>query len=149
MLPIYLFAQLQGDFRWLKDDRYYFVISNPTYYDVPITYSCVNSSKNQQKTYNAIIPANGFIAIGPSTINWSWERGEIIYVTFNGQTYSFICNTTDPSGGYNPNFDGCIHGSCNIRKHECPIYRDSNGDNYCDNCAYNGYKCHINYHNCK
>jgi hypothetical protein len=38
-------------------------------------------------------------------------------------------------------------GSCNIPSHKCRVCVDGNGDNYCDNCWRNGYKCHVVYHN--
>lgn len=46
----------------------------------------------------------------------------------------------------NPSFKGGNGKDCNISSHNCTGFVDEDGDNYCDACASNGYKCHKVYH---
>lgn len=54
----------------------------------------------------------------------------------------------DGQAGRSPAFRnlGDIKHSCNIGSHRCKNGIDANRDGWCDNCAINGYKCHITKH---
>ena len=52
----------------------------------------------------------------------------------------------DRSGRKDPSFKGSSRGSCNLPSHKCSGGIDRNGDNYCDRCWSNGYKCHMASH---
>ena len=57
----------------------------------------------------------------------------------------FACKARTPqhvNGGYNPSFQGHAKGSCNNPSHKCPGFIND-GNNYCVNCAEEGFNCHI------
>lgn len=42
-----------------------------------------------------------------------------------------------------------INKVCNLSKHECPGYSDTDNDKICDGCQANGYSCHAVNHSSK
>jgi len=143
-----LSAQLTGQFGFGEDGHVYFYLSNPTYYQITVTWGAFNFEKNQSVSNQGVMNSGAIFVFGPNA-GWTWEKGERFSITYsNGQTDYWNCPYTDPSVRENPAFRGRGKtGSCNTPSHNCTGYVDSNGDNLCDVCYRKGYKCHIVYHN--
>lgn len=145
----YAYSQLSCGFEWLQDKREYFVIRNGTYSNYPITYSVVNWSRKEKKTFSVVVGAGQLIAIGPATIGWTWMKGEQIVITDGmGQSGTWTCQVTDPAGQRNVNFKAnspedaignkCIHNISGKHKKngvtKCPGF-ESNDRVWCSHCG--------------
>lgn len=99
-----------------------------------------NEAKDYKKNTGWLILA--FIITGAFSIyaiptGWNGVFGED-----DIESYEYDAGSSNPSfkgkGGYGKD--------CNISSHNCTGFVDENGDNYCDVCISNGYKCHKVYH---
>lgn len=115
----------------------YFVLQAPGHPLCTFDYDVrQNGSTYVMSVYNP--RQRGFV---PATY-YLYQDGTM-HVVANGERYSgyWSYEEKQETSSSNPSFKG-KRGSCNIRKHNCPGYYDGNGDNYCDYCYKNGYKCH-------
>lgn len=143
-------AQVNGSFQYMNDGHIYFVLTNPTYYDIYGMWSATNNTTNEQIGNSFILRAGSSSYFGPSTIGWTWIKGEQFHITANGENTSWACQITDPSVKKgNPNF-GASEASmyngkkCGVRKSngfycDCSGCRSGNWDPFtCSKC---GHKC--------
>lgn len=92
-----------------------------------------NEAKDYKKNTGWLIGAfiiTGTFSIYAISTGWNGIFGEDEY---NG-------------GSFNLSFKGGNGKDCNVGSHNCIDFVDKDGDNYCDVCISNGYKCHKVYH---
>ncbi len=124
-------AQLSGYFQQLNDGHIYFVLKNNGYYNVHVGWWAINDSRNEQKNGSFILGAGNQSIFGPSTIGWTWLKGERFIAVANGQQFNWNCSNTDPSvRNYNPSFGQSEASKYNGRK--CSVIM--NNGKYC-NCS--------------
>lgn len=90
------YGQLQGSFNYAQDGHIYFYLSNPTGYQIPVTWGVYNFRKNEQRVNQGVMTPYSTFTYGPN-MNWIWEKDERFVVTYaNGQTVYWTCPETDP-----------------------------------------------------
>lgn len=98
-------AQLTGSFQNMKDGHVYFVLTNPTRFNLYVSWWATNSITNEQLNNGFILGAGNSAYFGPSTIGWTWIKGERFTVVVNASTGYWECPRTDPSvRNSNPSF---------------------------------------------
>lgn len=137
LVCLYSFGQLQGSFSYAQDGHIYFYLSNPTGYQISVTWGVFNYSKNERRLNQGVMPPGGTFIYGPND-SWVWEKGERFAVTYtNGQTVYWTCPETDPAlrNRSNPSF-GSNWISVSVNVSGC---RGSGGSK-CSCKVYKGYK---------
>lgn len=95
ILSLTTFAQLRGGFNYGQDGHIYFYLTNNLNQQVPISAIAQNTVKRESRTANGIILPGNVFFFGPN-YGWAWEKGETMTITYaNGQSYSWVCPTTD------------------------------------------------------
>lgn len=101
-------AQLTGSFSYGQDGHIYFTLTNPTAYQIPVTWGVSNFQTGEKRVnQGAMAPYSNFV-YGPNA-GWIWMKDEIFMVTYsNGQSQHWTCPQNDPSVGKsnNPSFKG-------------------------------------------
>lgn len=124
-------AQLSGAFQQFNDGHIYFVLRNNGNYNVQVGWWVINDIRNEQKNGSFILMAGNQSFFGPSTIGWTWLKGERFIAVANGQQFNWNCPYTDQYvRNYNPSFGQSEGSKYNGKK--CSVVM-SNGK-YC-NCS--------------
>ncbi len=128
-------AQLTGEFKKFDDGHIYFVLKNPTSTAYYVSWTTSNNFTNEHLNGSFSLPSWNSSLFGPSTIGWTWIKGERITISvypYNpsyGNPVYWECPITDPSiKSKQPSFKGSEASTYNGRK--CGV-RKSNGF-YCD-----------------
>lgn len=136
LMCVLSYGQLQGSFQYAQDGHLYFYLSNPTGYQIPITWGVYNDVKKEQRVTQGVMGPYFTFTYGPNA-NWLWEKGERFCVTYsNGQTVYWTCPSTDPAlkRSGNPSFGN------NWISVSVPVSKCSGEGSRCSCRVYKGYK---------
>ena len=117
-------AQLAGKFQNMKDGKVYFVLTNPTGFRYFVSWWATNFVTKEQLKNGFILEAGNSAYFGPSTIGWTWVKGERFTIVVNGSSVYWTCPRTDPSiRNSNLIFRGGSHPCTLCRSTSCSDYR--------------------------
>lgn len=122
LVSLFSYGQLQGKFDYGQDGHIYFILTNPTGYQIPVIWGVANIQTNEVRNTQGVMAPYSTFTYGP-TQNWVWLKGEIFMITYqNGQQQYWTCpqNDTSVKKRGSPSFKGkgkCRHGGCKCQRY--------------------------------